>query len=340
MQLACWDGLGTFKIRLASATCYHWHKSVSSRGDTVSAMSDQADFLARVPEGTPQGESRAASGLVGTARTPSLRPNKKTGGKRSRETEKSPSEVAAQGNKVSKSSQNWGSVSTQQSDAFHPGTSSNNGKRKASPKKTRSNALPYKGFRIPQITNTSSNSKGKGIMKAKAAAARNGECVPKKVRNSVRFEGVDDDDAEDDVNNNDEQAADGEDSSPQVPDTEGDTQSFTSAKEFSSSSSLNTGEEEKNDMHDDTGKGAKFSITDEAKVFKISLAKEDLPRQKYIDVPMIVNGVAVRLGVAPEAARDTRGFGTTGNPRNGTLSVIIPPHFWERLNKALSENAE
>eukprot|EP00965_Chrysotila_dentata_P044912 1492078-Pleurochrysis_carterae.AAC.1 len=51
---------------------------------------------------------------------------------------------------------------------------------------------------------------------------------------------------------------------------------------------------------------------------------------------MVVNGVAVRLGVAPEAARDTCGFGTTGNPRNGTLSVIIPPHFWERLDKAIS----
>eukprot|EP00965_Chrysotila_dentata_P037416 1244688-Pleurochrysis_carterae.AAC.1 len=113
-------------------------------------MSDQADFLARVPEGTPQGDSRATSGLVGTARTPSPRPNKKNGGKRSRETEKSPSEVAAKGNKVPKSSQNWGSVSSQQSDAFHPGTSSNNGKRKASPKKTRPSALPYKGFRIPQ----------------------------------------------------------------------------------------------------------------------------------------------------------------------------------------------
>eukprot|EP00965_Chrysotila_dentata_P165319 5458855-Pleurochrysis_carterae.AAC.1 len=50
---------------------YGYGKSVSSRGDTVSAMSDQADFLARVPEGTPQGESQAASGLVGTARTPS-----------------------------------------------------------------------------------------------------------------------------------------------------------------------------------------------------------------------------------------------------------------------------
>jgi len=75
-------------------------------------------------------------------------------------------------------------------------------------------------------------------------------------------------------------------------------------------------------------------------VFKISLAREDLPRQKYIDVPMVVNGIAVRLGVAPEAARDTRGFGTTGNPRNGTLYVVIPPHFWERLDKALSENAE
>eukprot|EP00965_Chrysotila_dentata_P064086 2121808-Pleurochrysis_carterae.AAC.3 len=53
---------------------------------------------------------------------------------------------------------------------------------------------------------------------------------------------------------------------------------------------------------------------------------------------MVVNGIAVRLGIAPEAARDTRWFGTIGNPRNGTLSVVIPPHFWERLEKALSEN--
>uniref|UniRef100_A0A7S4BVQ8 Uncharacterized protein n=1 Tax=Chrysotila carterae TaxID=13221 RepID=A0A7S4BVQ8_CHRCT len=391
-------------------------------------MSDQADFLARVSEGTPQGESRAASGLVGTARTPSPRPNQKTGGKRSRETEKSPSEVAATSNKAPKNLQNWGSASTQQSDAFHPGTSSNKGKRKASPKKTRPTALPYQGFRIPQITNNSSNSKGKGIMKAKATAALKGECEPKQVRNSVRFMDVEDDEVEDDTNNDNDQAAEEEDSPPQAPDTEGGTHSFTSAKEFSSSSPPSTGEEQKNDT------STKFSITDEAKVsylrrfsllgrllpklvlltlvtircdfrilefdlegakapstsfasfgskpnhranctkiehaqsqtrflipliewnekhfindsctscypqvFKISLAREDLPRQKYIDVPMVVNGIAVRLGVAPEAARDTRGFGTTGNPRNGTLYVVIPPHFWERLDKALSENAE
>eukprot|EP00965_Chrysotila_dentata_P200929 6180268-Pleurochrysis_carterae.AAC.4 len=54
---------------------------------------------------------------------------------------------------------------------------------------------------------------------------------------------------------------------------------------------------------------------------------------------MVVNGIAVRLGIAPEAARDTRGFGTVGNPRNGLLSVGIPPHFWERLENALSDNA-
>eukprot|EP00965_Chrysotila_dentata_P102140 3371926-Pleurochrysis_carterae.AAC.1 len=226
-------------------------------------MSDQADFLARVPEGTPQGESRATSGLVGTARTPSPRPTQKTGGKRSREAEKSPSEVTAKGNKASKSSQNWGSVSTQQSDAFHPGSSSNKGKRKASPKKPGSNALPYKGFKIPHVTSTSSNNKGKGIMKAKAAAALNGDCEPAKVRNSVRFKDVDDDEAEDETNG--EQTADGDDSPPQAPDTEGDIQSFTSAKEFSSSSSPSSGEERKNDTHDDSDKGVKFSITDEAK---------------------------------------------------------------------------
>eukprot|EP00965_Chrysotila_dentata_P001247 40795-Pleurochrysis_carterae.AAC.1 len=72
-------------------------------------------------------------------------------------------------------------------------------------------------------------------------------------------------------------------------------------------------------------------------VFKISLAEEDLSRQQYIDVPMIVNGIAERLGIASEAARNTRGFGTIGNPRNGSLSVVTPPHLWERLEKVLTD---
>mmetsp|Transcript_19877 Transcript_19877/g.42933 ORF Transcript_19877/g.42933 Transcript_19877/m.42933 type:complete len:677 (+) Transcript_19877:247-2277(+) len=425
MQLACWDGLGTFKIRLASATCYHWHKSVSSRGDTVSAMSDQADFLARVPEGTPQGESRANSGLVGTAKTPSPRPNKKSGGKRSREAEKSPSEVAAKNNKASKSSQHWGSVSTQQSDAFHPGTSSNKGKSKASPKKTRSNALPYQGFRIPQIANSSPKGKGKGIMKAKEAAELNGQLEPAKVRNSVRFSDDTATTPNDDITN--EGASNEAEHFPQASEPEGiqltsdntresvppstnedeESAPYVSVKKFSIADeakvrknrplhfrllvfcvsllsvafTLNECDSPSQEREFEEGLAPSFSFVSQrnkpyhrayctkveftqrqipfhpkptgdgngylynssctscySQVFKISLAKEDLPRQKYTDVPMIVNGIAVRLGIAPEAARDTRGFGTSGNPRNGSLLVVIPPHFWERLDKALSDN--
>eukprot|EP00965_Chrysotila_dentata_P179180 5917426-Pleurochrysis_carterae.AAC.1 len=118
-------------------------------------MSDQADFRAKVPEGAPQSESRADSELVETAKTPSPRPNKITGGKRPRGPEKTPSPSASLNNKAQKSSQNWGSVSTQQSDAFHPGSSSRNNKSKTSTKKPVSKALPYKGFRIPQNTNAS-----------------------------------------------------------------------------------------------------------------------------------------------------------------------------------------
>eukprot|EP00965_Chrysotila_dentata_P134094 4434312-Pleurochrysis_carterae.AAC.1 len=70
---------------------------------------------------------------------------------------------------------------------------------------------------------------------------------------------VEDDEAEDEMNNDNEQAADEDDSLPQAPDTEGDTQSFSSAKEFSSSSFPSIGEEQKNDT------SAKFSITEEAK---------------------------------------------------------------------------
>eukprot|EP00965_Chrysotila_dentata_P001248 40795-Pleurochrysis_carterae.AAC.2 len=163
-------------------------KSVLSRGRCVATISGRADFRAMVPEGTPPGNLRAASELVGTAKTPSPRPNQIIGGNRSRAPEKSPSSVAVSDSKAHKSCQSWGSVSAQQSDAFHPGSSSKNNKRKASPKNTLPETLPYKGFRIPKSTNISPNNKGKGIMKAKeAVASLNGDCEPTEVRNSVRI---------------------------------------------------------------------------------------------------------------------------------------------------------
>eukprot|EP00965_Chrysotila_dentata_P072335 2390645-Pleurochrysis_carterae.AAC.1 len=132
------------------------------------------------------------------------------------------------------------------------------------------------------------------------AAALNGDCKPTKVRNSLHFKDVTTD-HEEGVTSKTEQTSDGVSSPPQVPDTGGDQQTFVSA-EFSSSS-LHSGEAKKDAPFNDGNKGGKHSIADEAKVFKISLAKKDLPHQQYINVPIIVNCIAVRLRIAPEAAR-------------------------------------
>eukprot|EP00965_Chrysotila_dentata_P077381 2554655-Pleurochrysis_carterae.AAC.1 len=53
---------------------------------------------------------------------------------------------------------------------------------------------------------------------------------------------------------------------------------------------------------------------------------------------MILNGICVHLGLSDNAVADTRGFAMHGDPKMGTLNVVIPPHYWERLEMALSED--
>eukprot|EP00965_Chrysotila_dentata_P200928 6180268-Pleurochrysis_carterae.AAC.3 len=228
-------------------------------------MFDKADIRAKVPAGAPQGDSRADSELVETAKTPSPRPIKTTGGKRPRGSEKSPSPIASLNKKAQKSCQNWGSVSTQQSDAYHPGSSSKNNKGKSSSKKPAPKALPYKGFRIPQNNNASPKSKGKGIMQAKKAAAHNGNRELKKVRNSVRFaEDTTTASASDTTTN--EESTNEADHLPEVSETEGDQLASDTTKE-SVPSSTTEGDEAVPYVS-----VKKFSIADEAKVRNPRLA--------------------------------------------------------------------
>eukprot|EP00965_Chrysotila_dentata_P031162 1037638-Pleurochrysis_carterae.AAC.1 len=66
-------------------------------------------------------------------------------------------------------------------------------------------------------------------------------------------------------------------------------------------------------------------------VFKIETAAKDRPRAKYFNTTMILNGICVHLGLSDNAIADTRGFAVHGDPRMGSLNVVIPPHYWERL---------
>eukprot|EP00965_Chrysotila_dentata_P097342 3217241-Pleurochrysis_carterae.AAC.1 len=72
-------------------------------------------------------------------------------------------------------------------------------------------------------------------------------------------------------------------------------------------------------------------------VFKIETAAKDRPRAKFLNTTMILNGICVHLGLSDNAVADTRGFAAHGDPRAGTLNVVIPPHYWERLEQALSK---
>eukprot|EP00965_Chrysotila_dentata_P070628 2335202-Pleurochrysis_carterae.AAC.1 len=73
-------------------------------------------------------------------------------------------------------------------------------------------------------------------------------------------------------------------------------------------------------------------------VFKIETATKDRPRAKFLNVTTILNGICVHLGLSDNALADTRGFAVHGDPRNGTLNVVIPPHYWERLERALTND--
>eukprot|EP00965_Chrysotila_dentata_P093188 3077931-Pleurochrysis_carterae.AAC.1 len=73
-------------------------------------------------------------------------------------------------------------------------------------------------------------------------------------------------------------------------------------------------------------------------VFKIETAAKDRPRAKFFNTTMILNGICVQLGLSDNAVADTRGFAMNGDPRMGTLNVVIPPHYWERLEMALSKD--
>eukprot|EP00965_Chrysotila_dentata_P031051 1034169-Pleurochrysis_carterae.AAC.1 len=75
-----------------------------------------------------------------------------------------------------------------------------------------------------------------------------------------------------------------------------------------------------------------------SQVFKIETAAKDRPRAKFFNTTMILNGICVHLGLSNNAVADTRGFAMHGDPRMGTLNVVIPPHYWERLEVALSKN--
>eukprot|EP00965_Chrysotila_dentata_P255483 6212239-Pleurochrysis_carterae.AAC.1 len=75
-----------------------------------------------------------------------------------------------------------------------------------------------------------------------------------------------------------------------------------------------------------------------AYVFKIEIAAKDRPRAKFFNVTTILNGICAHLGLSDNALADTRGFAVHGDPRNGTLNVFIPPHYWERLGKALTKD--
>eukprot|EP00965_Chrysotila_dentata_P094965 3140434-Pleurochrysis_carterae.AAC.2 len=73
-------------------------------------------------------------------------------------------------------------------------------------------------------------------------------------------------------------------------------------------------------------------------VFKIETAAKDRPRAKFFNTTMILNGICVHLGSSDNAVADTRGFAMHGNPRMGTLNVVILPHYWKRLEVALSKD--
>eukprot|EP00965_Chrysotila_dentata_P096200 3178703-Pleurochrysis_carterae.AAC.1 len=75
-----------------------------------------------------------------------------------------------------------------------------------------------------------------------------------------------------------------------------------------------------------------------SQVFKIETSSKDRPRAKFFNTTMILNGICVQLGLSDNAVADTRGFATHGDPRMGTLNVVIPPHNWERLEVALSKD--
>eukprot|EP00965_Chrysotila_dentata_P143793 4751207-Pleurochrysis_carterae.AAC.1 len=72
--------------------------------------------------------------------------------------------------------------------------------------------------------------------------------------------------------------------------------------------------------------------------FRIETAARDRPRAKFLNITTILNGICVHLGLSNNALADTRGFAVHGDPRNGTLNVVIPPHYWERLDKALAKD--
>eukprot|EP00965_Chrysotila_dentata_P043051 1429488-Pleurochrysis_carterae.AAC.2 len=77
---------------------------------------------------------------------------------------------------------------------------------------------------------------------------------------------------------------------------------------------------------------------DKAYVFKIETAATDRPRAKFFNNNMILNGICVHLGLSDNAVADTRGFATHSDPRMGTLNAVVPPHYWERLDAALSKD--